>query len=91
VHWGCDYATSLDIEVDPQRRRFGRRGSDFDLLRLVEGRAFVPERVRLVALRWHASGSEVRLSLPVGMSSDDDAFYLSLQKQKIGAKLHIYL
>jgi hypothetical protein len=27
VHWGCDYSTSLNIEVDPspQRRRFGRR------------------------------------------------------------------
>jgi hypothetical protein len=23
VHWGYDYATTLDIEVDPQRRRFG--------------------------------------------------------------------
>ena len=23
VHWGCHYATTLDIEVDPQRRRFG--------------------------------------------------------------------
>ncbi len=22
MHWGCHYATSLDIEVDPQRRRF---------------------------------------------------------------------
>jgi hypothetical protein len=20
VHWGCDYAIALDIEVDPQRR-----------------------------------------------------------------------
>ena len=67
VHWGCDYATSLDIEVDPQRRRFGRRESDFAHQRLVECRAFVPERVRLVALRWHSSGSEVRLGLPVGL------------------------
>jgi hypothetical protein len=25
VHWECDYATDLNIEVDPQRRRFGRR------------------------------------------------------------------
>jgi hypothetical protein len=25
VHWGCYYATALDIEVDPQRRRFGFR------------------------------------------------------------------
>jgi hypothetical protein len=22
VHWGCDYATAVDVEVDPQRRRF---------------------------------------------------------------------
>jgi hypothetical protein len=28
VHWGCYYATALDIEVDPQRRRLGRRESD---------------------------------------------------------------
>ncbi len=26
---GCDYATALIIEVDLQRRRFGRRESDF--------------------------------------------------------------
>ena len=25
VHWGCDYAIAVDIEVDPQRRRFCRR------------------------------------------------------------------
>ena len=31
VHWGCDYATALDIEVDPQRHRFGRREPDFAL------------------------------------------------------------
>jgi hypothetical protein len=28
VHWGCDYATIVDVEVDPQRRRFSRRESD---------------------------------------------------------------
>ena len=27
VQWGCEYATALNIEVDPQRRRFGRRES----------------------------------------------------------------
>ena len=30
-------------------------------------RALETQRVRLVALRWHASGSEVRLGLPVGL------------------------
>jgi len=62
---GCYYATALDIEVDPQRRRFGCR--DFALQRLVERRALETERVRLVALRWHSSGSEVRpvSSVPV--------------------------
>ena len=55
------------MEVDPQRRRFGRRECDFALERLVERCAFVPERVRFVALRKHSSGSEVRLGLPVGL------------------------
>ena len=31
VQGGCDYATSLNIEVAPQRRCFGRRESDFAL------------------------------------------------------------
>ncbi len=39
VQWGCYYDTSLDIEVDPQRRRFGSRESDFALQSLIEGRA----------------------------------------------------
>jgi hypothetical protein len=51
VRWGCHYATALDIEVDPQRRRFGCRESDFALQRLVECRALEPKRVRVVALR----------------------------------------
>ena len=67
VHWGYDYATALNIEVDPHRRRFGRRKSDFALQVLVECRALESERVRLVALRWHSSGTEVRLGLPVGL------------------------
>jgi hypothetical protein len=67
VHWGCDYATTLNIEVDPQRRRFGRRESDFALQRLIECRALETERVRLVALRWHSSGIQVRLGLRVGL------------------------
>jgi hypothetical protein len=44
VHWGCEYATALDIKVDPQRCRFGRRESDFALQALVECRAL--ERLR---------------------------------------------
>ena len=31
---------------------------------------FVPERVRLVALRWYSTGSEVRLGLLVGLSKN---------------------
>ena len=42
---------TLDIEVDPQRRRFGCRESDFALQRLVECRALETKRVRVVALR----------------------------------------
>jgi hypothetical protein len=70
VHWGCYYDTTLDIEVDPQRSRFGCHKSDFALQRLVECRALSSletKRVRLNALRWHFSGSEVRLGLPVGL------------------------
>jgi hypothetical protein len=48
-------------------RCFGRRESDFALQPLVECRALDTERVRLVALRWHSSVSEVRLGLPVGL------------------------
>ena len=44
VHRGCDYATPLNIEVDPQRRRFGRRESDFALQALIEGCAAKLER-----------------------------------------------
>ena len=65
VQGGFDYATTLNIEVDPQRRCFGRRESDFALERLVECRVLESERVRLVSLRWHSSGSEVRLGLLV--------------------------
>jgi hypothetical protein len=65
VHWGCYLNPALDIEVDASRRRFGRRQSDFALKRLVECRALEMERVRLVELRWHSGGSEVRLGLPV--------------------------
>ena len=67
VHWGCYYATALDIEVDPQRCGLGSCQSDFALQAVVECRALETERVRLVALRWHSSGSEMRLGLPVGL------------------------
>jgi hypothetical protein len=72
VHWGCDYATAINIEVrlwtvDPQRRRFGRRESDFALQAQIKGHAAKPERVRVVLLRWHSSGIEVRRGLPVGL------------------------
>ena len=45
------YATSLDIEVDPQRRCFGCRESNFALQIFVECRALETKRVRSVALR----------------------------------------
>jgi hypothetical protein len=48
VHWGCNYATVLNIEVDPQRRRFGRRESDWALQTLIEGCAAKLERVRVI-------------------------------------------
>ena len=51
VHWGFYYATALDIKVDPQRRLFGCRESDFALQLLVECSALETERVRFVALR----------------------------------------
>ena len=36
MHWSGYDATALDIEVDPQRCRFGSRNSDFALQALVE-------------------------------------------------------
>ena len=50
-HWGCYYATALDIEVDPQRCCFGSRKSDFALQAVVECRAREPECFRVVGLR----------------------------------------
>ena len=56
VNWGCDYATALNLEVDPQRSRFRRRESDFALQALTGGR-----RKRNMSelfcskLRWHSS------------------------------------
>jgi hypothetical protein len=67
VHWGCDDATAVNIEVHPQRRRFGSRESDFTRQGLIECRAAKTELVRVVLL-WHCCGSEVRLGLPVGRS-----------------------
>jgi len=50
VHWGCYYATSLDIEVDLQRCRFGSWKSDFALQAVVENQDktaifFIPKKV----------------------------------------------
>jgi hypothetical protein len=42
----------VDIEVDPQRRRFGRRESNFALQFLIEGRAGKTELVRVVLRFW---------------------------------------
>ena len=42
VHWSGYDATALDIEVDPQRCRFGSRKSDFALQASVECRALEP-------------------------------------------------
>ena len=55
-----------DGQTGPERRRFCYRESDFVLQALVEGRAAKTELVRVV-LRWQSRGSEVRLSLPVGL------------------------
>ena len=51
MHWECDYATTDDVEVDTQCRRFCRRESDFALQTLVEGRAAKTELVRIVLQR----------------------------------------
>jgi hypothetical protein len=64
---GFDYATAVDIEVNPQRCRLGRRESDFALQALLECRAAKTEHVRVVAMRWYSSGSEVRLGLQVSL------------------------
>ena len=43
VHWSGYDATALDIEVDPQRCRFGSSKSDFALQSLVECIALEPK------------------------------------------------
>jgi hypothetical protein len=47
VHWGCYYATALDIEVDPQRCCLGSCQSDFALQAVVECRALGSPRVSI--------------------------------------------
>ena len=51
VHWGCYYATALDIEVDPQRCGLGSCQSDFALQSVVECSALEPECFRVDVLR----------------------------------------
>jgi hypothetical protein len=48
---GCEDATAVDIEVNPQRCGFGRRESDFAFQSLIEGRAAKIAHVRVVELR----------------------------------------
>ena len=38
VHCGCDYAPTLNMEVDSQRRCYSLHESDFALQQLLEGR-----------------------------------------------------
>ena len=60
-----DNATSVDVEIDPHRRRLGRSQTDFALQAIVECRAAKAKRVA-VLLRWHADGGEVRRGRAVG-------------------------
>jgi hypothetical protein len=43
LYWSYYDATALDIELDPQRCRFGSRKSDYALQALVECIAIEPE------------------------------------------------
>ena len=61
----CYYTTAADVELI-RSAAAGHHESDFALDALVEGRAAKSEHVRVV-LRWHSSGNEVRLGLPVGL------------------------
>ena len=49
MHWGCYYATALDIEVDPQRCCLGSCQSDFALQAVVECRALEKALARMLA------------------------------------------
>jgi len=51
-HWSGYDATALDIEVDPQRCRFGSRKSDFALQALLLGRMPRACRVHFKELRF---------------------------------------
>jgi hypothetical protein len=57
-----DNATSVNVEIDPHRRRLGRSQTDFALQAIVECRA-AKAKWFAVLLRWHADGGEVRLAV----------------------------
>jgi hypothetical protein len=65
-------AIALNIEVDPQLRRFCRREPTLLFNSLIEGRAAKLERVRDVLLRWHSSCIAVRVCLSVGLQKKED-------------------
>jgi hypothetical protein len=58
---------STDIEVDPQRRHFGVRESDFALQRLVEYRwlLFLQEQIKEDIIIYRPAGRPRRTSLPL--------------------------
>ena len=51
VHWGCYYATALDIEVEPQRCGLGSCQSNFAFQVVSECSALEPECFRVGVLR----------------------------------------
>jgi hypothetical protein len=65
VHWGCYYATALDIEVDPQRCGLGSCQSDFALQAVVECRALElgnSQRPPFILNNWPPAVSRIKSS-----------------------------